>query len=257
MMRVKLNIIVLMGSLLCLLSTGASYAEEQGNGLSDTSIKLFSERLQKNFPGLKPDLVSKSPIAGVYEVIIGAKLLYITDDAKYLLDGRIIDLGRKADITTPRMNAAHLLALQRLGTDRMIRFDPPKEKARYTITVFTDLDCAYCRKMHGQISEYNALGIAVHYLLYPRAGLNSPSYKKSVSVWCSDDRNAALTRAKSGVDIPAKTCENPVINHMALGEQMGIRGTPSIVFPNGELVMSYIPPDKLIQMLAGSENSGK
>lgn len=256
-MRIKPNITVLLPSLLCLLSAGALYAEEQGNRVSDTSIKLFSDRLQKNFPGLKPDLVSVSPIAGVYEVIIGAKLFYITNDARYLLDGRIVDLEKKADITTPRMNAAHLLALQRLGTDRMIRFDPPKEKTRFTITVFTDLDCPYCRKMHGQIAEYNALGIAVHYLLYPRAGVNSPSYQKSVSVWCSDDRNAALTRAKSGVDIPARTCDNPIINHMALGEQMGIRGTPSIVFPNGELVMSYIPPDKLIQMLAGSENSSK
>jgi thiol:disulfide interchange protein DsbC len=248
-MRTGLYIAILLASLPWLLFSGPSRAAEDSHALNEKNIQIFTEKLQKNFPGLSPDLVSASPVAGVYEVIIGAKLLYITEDARYLLDARIIDLNRKADISTPRINAVHLLALRRLGTDRMIRFDPPKDKTRYTVTVFTDLDCPYCRKMHAQIAEYNALGIAIHYLLYPRAGLNSPSYHKAVSVWCSDDRKAALTKAKTGAVIPAKTCDNPVVKHMALGEQMGIRGTPSVVFPNGEVVMSYIPPKKMIQML--------
>ena len=125
----------------------------------------------------------------------------------------------------------------------------PEGKPSYTITVFTDIDCGYCRKLHGEMAGYNAEGIKVQYLFYPRAGEGSPSFAKAVSVWCADDRRTALTDAKAGKSIPDKTCPNPVKEHLELGEKMGVSGTPAIVLENGEMVPGYIPPKRLAAML--------
>jgi thiol:disulfide interchange protein DsbC len=125
----------------------------------------------------------------------------------------------------------------------MVVFDAPKNE--HTITVFTDIDCGYCRKLHEHIDDYGAEGIQVRYLFYPRSGENTPSYDKAVSVWCADDRQAALTAAKSGQRVENKKCMNPVGKHMELGGLMGIRGTPAIVLDTGDMVPGYVEPKRL------------
>jgi len=115
--------------------------------------------------------------------------------------------------------------------------------------VFTDIDCGYCRKLHADMDKYNAQGIRVRYLFYPRAGLRSESYRKAVSVWCADDRKAAMTAAKTGRPLPARSCVNPVADQYNLGRQLGVRGTPALVLEDGEIIPGYVPPDKLRTML--------
>ena len=123
------------------------------------------------------------------------------------------------------------------------------DKADHTVTVFTDIDCGYCRKLHSQIDEYEDEGIRVRYVFYPRAGVKSESYKEAVSVWCSEDRNKAMTEAKAGRLMEEKTCDNPVQSHMELGELLGISGTPAIVLDNGDLVPGYVPPKRLAAII--------
>jgi thiol:disulfide interchange protein DsbC len=115
--------------------------------------------------------------------------------------------------------------------------------------VFTDIDCGYCRKLHNEMAKYNAEGITVRYMPYPRSGLNTPSYYKAVSVWCSDDRRDALTRAKAGKDVPRATCDNPVQASLELGHQLGVTGTPALVLEDGQLLPGYVPAKKLSQVL--------
>jgi thiol:disulfide interchange protein DsbC len=121
------------------------------------------------------------------------------------------------------------------------------------VTVFTDIDCPYCRKMHSQIAEYNTRGIAVRYAFFPRSGLNTPSFDKAVSVWCSANRREAFTRAKQGQAVPARHCDNPVAREFQLGLELGIHGTPMIILPNGDIWPGYATPDDLLSILQQSE----
>ena len=123
----------------------------------------------------------------------------------------------------------------------MLVFSPPADRVKATVTVFTDIDCGYCRKLHQEVPELNRLGIAVRYLAYPRAGLGSDSYDKAVSAWCADNPRLALTEAKLGNEIETRTCANPVAGHMNLGAQFGVNGTPAVFYEDGTLQNGYMP----------------
>lgn len=214
--------------------------------LSDQKA-AFSKQLAEFLPNVKPDSVRKSPIKGLYEVIVGPRVYYFSPDARYLISANIIDLKARENVTKPILHSARKKSLAQIGDANVITFSPKEPK--YLLSAFTDIDCGYCRKMHSQIKEYNKLGIGIRYLFYPRAGLGSESYKKAVSVWCSKDKKAAFTQSKAGASIPVKSCDNPVEKHMALVQQMELRGTPALVLPSGELIESYIPPADLLKLL--------
>jgi thiol:disulfide interchange protein DsbC len=164
-----------------------------------------------------------------------------------MVQGRMIDLDKREDLTEPRKAAARQQAVNKVGEDNMVIFGP--DKYDHTVTVFTDIECGYCRKLHREIADYGAEGIRVRYVFYPRAGADSASYKEAVSVWCSDDRRKAMTDAKSGKKLEAKSCSNPVRKHMELGELLGISGTPAIVLENGDMVPGYVPAKRLAAIL--------
>ena len=132
----------------------------------------------------------------------------------------------------------------------MIVFAP--KVVKHTVTVFTDIDCPYCRRLHKEVPAMNELGIKVRYLAFPRAGVHSPSFKEAVSVWCAKNPAQALTDAKAGKKVPEVTCDNPVLQHMALGEQVGVTGTPAMVLEDGRMLPGYIPATRLAQLLNGT-----
>jgi thiol:disulfide interchange protein DsbC len=199
------------------------------------------------FPGVTPSEISPSPMAGVSEVLIGPRLFYISNDGKYLLQGSLIDMATRTDISEERRNGIRRDAINELGEENMIVF--PARESKHTITVFTDIDCGYCRKLHSEIDQYNAAGITVRYLAFPRSGINSASYNKAVSVWCEKDRQTAMTRSKTGETLPPANCDNPVKDEYELGQMIGVNGTPAIVLEDGTMLPGYIPPDKLAKAL--------
>jgi thiol:disulfide interchange protein DsbC len=210
--------------------------------------------LAKAMPSVKLDSIKPSQIKGVLEVMIGANIFYVSEDGKYLLQGHLIDLASRTDLTEEKLSGARKSALDKVGEKNMILFKP--KIAKYMVSVFTDIDCGYCRKLHSEIDQYLAEGITVRYLFYPRAGKGSDSYKKAVSVWCSDDRNAALTDAKKGATPKEKTCDNPVDQHMELAQDFEARGTPLIVTEKGNLLPGYVPAKQLAEVLR-DEQAGK
>jgi len=213
----------------------------------ESNTQVFIKNMQKRFANIDTSKVKPAPVAGLYEVIIGAKVYYFSEDARYMLEAEIVDMNTRRNITRPVQYKARLDALAAIGEENMITFAPKDPK--YVVTAFTDIDCGYCRKMHSQIEEYNKLGIAIRYLFFPRAGLNSESYKKAVSVWCSANRKQAFSDAKAGKAIEEKTCKNPIKEHMALVKQMEMTGTPALLFANGQMILSYIPPAELLKIL--------
>jgi thiol:disulfide interchange protein DsbC len=211
--------------------------------------------LAKAMPSVKIDSIKPSEIKGVLEVMVGANLFYVSEDGKYLLQGHLIDLASRTDLTEEKLSGARKLALDKVGEKNMIIFKP--KIGKYHVSVFTDIDCGYCRKLHSEIDKYLAEGIEVRYLFYPRAGKGSDSYKKAVSVWCADDRNKALTEAKKGATPKEKTCDNPVDQHMELAQDFDARGTPLIVTEKGNLLPGYVPATQLAEVLRDEQQATK
>jgi thiol:disulfide interchange protein DsbC len=151
------------------------------------------------------------------------------------------------NLSATSRQGTNLEKLNKIAESEMIIFEPEETKA--TLTVFTDVDCTYCRKLHGELDQLLAYGIRVRYLAYPRGGADSPAFPKMVSVWCSSDRHKSFNQAKNGQNLPAADCETPILDHYALGNEFGVNGTPALVFPDGRLVPGYIEATRLAAML--------
>jgi len=205
--------------------------------------------IRKALPGLQIDAMAPAPIAGFYEVVVGSHVVYVSSDGRYMLQGDLIDLNTRLSLTEPRRRAAQRAVIESVGEDKMIVFKP--EKPKHHVTVFTDIECGYCRKLHGEIDQYLDAGIEVRYLMFPRAGAGSSAYRKAVAVWCAEDRNTALTDAKAGKSIDMKTCDNPIDEHMELAATLGLRGTPFIVLESGQVQPGYVPAKQLARLLEG------
>ena len=197
----------------------------------------IKKAIQTAMPTAKISSIKPAEAKGLYEVVVGSNIFYVSDDGKYLLQGRLIDVEKRVDITEQKLGSARKKSLEAVGADNMITFKP--KIARYKVYVFTDIDCGYCRKLHSEIDQYLAEGITVNYLFFPRAGKDSDSYNKAVAVWCAKDRNAALTAAKKDQKLDSKTCSNPIDKHMQLATEFEARGTPLIVSENGNLYPGY------------------
>lgn len=223
--------------LIVILATPIVNADEQA--VRDSIARLM--------PTVKPDLVSPSEVKGMYEVMVGTNLFYMSEDGKYMIQGDMIDLDSRRNVSEGKVAKARVNAINKVAKDQMILFAPKESK--HKVTVFTDIDCGYCRKLHAEIDQYLGESITVQYLFFPRAGKGSESYKKAVSVWCSDDRNKALTSAKKGETPEEKECDNPVDEHMALGGELGVRGTPMLVTENGTVFPGYMPAERLVKAL--------
>jgi thiol:disulfide interchange protein DsbC len=203
--------------------------------------------IRKSLGQINPETVATTPIAGIYEVAIGPHVVYMSADGRYMFQGELIDVLQRTSLTEPRRRLAVKAAVDAVSEKDMIIFEPKKTK--HTITVFTDIDCGYCRKLHNEMPDFLDAGIRVRYMFYPRAGLGSNSYKKAEAVWCAADRRAALTAAKNDNPIEMKSCENPIAEHMGLVDKLGARGTPFIVLDNGQTQPGYLPARQMALLL--------
>ncbi|MGC1457693.1 MAG: DsbC family protein [Steroidobacteraceae bacterium] len=198
--------------------------------------------------GVKAEDLHASVIPGIFELLRAGDAAYVSADGKYAIIGDLYETGSNNDLTENRRRDLRLKMLAGIPEAQMVVFGPLN--AKHTITVFTDMDCAYCRKLHSQISDYNRLGIKVRYIAYPRSGPNTSSWTKAEQVWCAADRKTALTEAKLGKTLSNKVCpDNPVAKEYELGQQFNLQGTPTLVLGNGEMVPGYLPPAELADQL--------
>ena len=225
-------------------------------GLTCVTANADEEAIRKALslamPASKVEAIKPSVIKGLYEAAVGANIYYVSEDGKYLIQGRLVDIAARKDLTEEKLNGTRKLAIENMGKENMIIFAAKIPK--YTVTIFTDIDCGYCRKLHSELDQYSAQGITIQYLFFPRAGKGSDSYNKAVSVWCADDRNAALTAAKKDKSIAVKTCDNPIDKHMKLAEDFDVKGTPMIVTEAGNILPGYLPAKQLVEALESEKN---
>ncbi len=214
-----------------------------GPATADAGADEVRNSLRVLIPRLKIDSVRPSPIANLYEVSFGSHIIYVTADGKYLVQGRITDLETREPITEKRQQALKKAVIAGLDEKDMIVYGA--SDLPYTVTVFTDIDCGYCRRLHSQIAEYNRQGIRIRAVAFPRAGPGSPSERVAEAVWCADDRKAAMALAMQDKPVPHRDCASPVRAQYELGQDFGIRGTPALVLDSGEIIPGYVPPARL------------
>lgn len=209
-------------------------------------------RVVSKLQGAKPSDVGPSPIPGVYEVTSNGQVAYVTADGRYLLFGNLYDLDKGTNLTADRLNLARSRMLASASESQMIVYGP--QNAKHTVTVFTDIDCGYCRQFHAHIDEYTKAGIRVRYVLFPRTGPGTESWRTAEQVWCSKDRRDALTRAKRGEPLSTKACgDAPLRAQFEFGTRMGVEGTPTVFTPGGERIGGYMPPAEMLQALKEAE----
>ena len=210
-----------------------------------------TEAMHELFPDMEITRVRESAIEGLYEVMAGPDIYYVSGDGQFLLRGDMYDLNQRRNITEARRESVRTEILAGIPASEYIEFAP--ENPQHVIYVFTDVTCGYCRKLHQDVPVLNQHGMAVRYLAFPRQGPGSSAYGQMVSVWCADDRNAALTAAKQGQRIESATCPNPVRQQFRLGRRIGIRGTPAIFLEDGREIPGYKPPEELISLVNGKQ----
>lgn len=188
-------------------------------------------------------IIAETPINGLLQVRLGSEIVYMTEDARFLVQGRVLDLDTRVDLTDQARSELRRELIANIDEEALISYGP--EDAEHELLVFTDVDCGFCRKLHQEIAEYNEAGIRIRYLAFPRAGAASQTFAKMESVWCASDPNAAMDIAKAGGEPEPATCESPVNDQYQLGQSVGVTGTPALVTTNGDLIPGYVPPDDL------------
>ena len=226
-----------------LLFSSAVLSNDHENSLEE--IDLVLQALLEIFPGATDYSLDDSVVDGLYAVSIGSEVIYVSKDGKFLIRGEIYDLQNSVNVTEEKRVLGRLDVMQSLDEETMIIYEP--KKIKHTITIFTDIDCGYCRKFHQQIGDYLDLGIRVRYLSFPRTGPDTESWEKAQSVWCSKNRQDSLDRAKQGKNIDSVFCfDSPVEKHYNLGSVFNISGTPTIVTEKGKVIVGYLPPESLL-----------
>ena len=223
--------------------TTAAVAEDEDYSVVEGKIRTL-------VPAARTVAIADSPVDGLLQVQINSDIIYVTDDAQYLIQGQLMDIDTRTNITDQAKSGIRQSLLAGVKDEDQIIFAPENGEAKYNLMVFTDIDCGYCRKLHNQIEEYNEEGIAIHYMAFPRAGIGSDSYEKFVSVWCAADQKGAMTHAKDGLDPEPMSCNNPIAEQYELGREIGVTGTPALVTADGTLIPGYMPPADLLARLA-------
>ncbi|MEO4046107.1 thioredoxin fold domain-containing protein [Pseudomonas sp. CAU 1711] len=224
------------------LAASVAFAADPGQAIRASLTKLQ--------PDMPIEAIAESPMSGLYQVHLkGGRLLYTSADGQFVLQGNLYQVKGDNAVNLTRQSESKGVAKEINGIplSEMVVFSP-KEPAKAHITVFTDTDCGYCQKLHSEVPELNRRGIEVRYVAFPRQGIGSHGYNSLVSVWCAADRQEAMNKAKARQELPAASCDNPVAKQYALGQLVGVSGTPAIVLGNGELIPGYQPAPQLAEI---------
>ena len=237
---------ILVCSLLSPLFSVAEAADEHQRASDQIRARLLAARPDIPILDIQP-----TEMSGIYVVSLPAgQVLHFSADGQFFFNGDLYKVeDRLVNITEEGRSTARKAMMDELDESQMVVFSPAKERVKATLTIFTDIDCVFCRKLHNEVPELNRLGVAVRYLAYPRSGENTPSYDKLVSAWCAENPQIALTRAKAGETIEEALCVNPVASQYELGARLGVNSTPSVIYEDGTLAPGYKTAAEFAQIL--------
>lgn len=192
--------------------------------------------------------ITPTEVPGLYQAVASAGIFYVSEDGKTVIQGKMYRFTEEGliDRTGLALEQLRVSGLEQLKRP-FVSF--PAKNEQHEVFIFTDVECGFCRKLHERVEEYNALGITLHYMAYPRAGLNSAVADKMRAVWCAEDPQKAMTKAKNGQTITSEACDQPVAEHFQFGRQVGVTGTPNIILSDGRMLGGYVEPKQLLTLL--------
>lgn len=206
----------------------------------------IERRMAEVVPTLTPDEIQESGMPGVYEVRYGTDIFYVSEDGRFLLQGSLIDLETRENLTEKSRRSVRAAIFAAIPDDELTVFVPERE-VRFVINIFTDPNCPFCRQLHDEMQTYLNAGVKVRYFMYPVLGRQSPTIMRDI--WCSESRTDAMDLAKAGRAVPSADCPTPADQHLALGRELGITGTPATITGGGQLISGYRPAIEIIQAL--------
>ncbi|MCE8020712.1 DsbC family protein [Halomonas sp. MCCC 1A11036] len=220
------------------------------------AAERLAERLKVNGQPMPVASVHETPLPGFYQVRLETGEAFYSDaEGKYFLVGDLYENGNDGltNLTEQARNVERTEQLAQVPESERVVFRGTGD-SRAEIVVFTDTTCPYCRQFHEEVSALNERGIEVHYLAFPRAGMNSQGARILEQIWCADNRSEAMNAGKRQETLSGSSdCDNPVEDQYHLGMAVGVQGTPAIVLPDGRLVPGYVPAERLVDMLGLAE----
>jgi len=258
---------LISGATLAIFAYSASVAAEQSQDVLSSAAQSSSVVAAKSAPldvnalkakltarlGLEVESIATTPLAGVAEVITNQGLFYASFDGAYFFHGKLFSIENNVtNLTEESMTKVRVSGMDKFANDMIVY---PAKNEKHVVTVFTDITCGYCRKLHEQMDEYNEMGITVRYLAYPRSGITdrngnlTQGFQDIRSVWCNEDPSTALTKAKNGSGVAHRICDKPIEEEFNFGRRVGVNGTPAIMLANGMMLPGYSEPKDLIQVL--------
>jgi len=216
---------------------------------ADAAGDALAVKLKAALPGIPLTSVTPTPVEGIYEVVAGSDVIYMSADGKYMFQGVLIDFEARKNLTEARRVGIRADLIKQVKDEDTIVY-APMGAPKHTITIFTDPSCPYCRKMHAEVPELVKNGVKVRYVLYPRAGLDSPIGKTSIGIMCAKDPKAELDKSLAGQTVNLPVCDkHNLAKILELGQMLGLEGTPYGVTDNGTVIGGYLPAAKLLETL--------
>ena len=204
-------------------------------------------------PGTQIEKIEESSFPNIYKVYYGdIQPLYVSKSGKYFLYGDMFEINSSEiiNLTALDIKKQRISLMKEINQDELISFSSDDEI--YSVTVFTDVDCGYCRKLHNEIKAYNKLGISINYAAFPRSGIGTEAFTKMVGAWCSTNPKKSITYLKDGKKLDLNICDSqPVSKHYVIGQSLGVTGTPSMFTQDGEIFPGYVSPKELLERLKG------
>ena len=208
--------------------------------------KNIGERLP-DFP--KIDEVSKSPVAGLFELRVGSDILYTDEQGNYVIEGHLIDTKTRANLTEQRIAKLTAIDFKALPLkDAMVWKQGTGERK---LVVFADPNCGYCKKFEKDLQAVK--DVTVYTFLYPILGGDSP--EKSKQIWCAKDNTKAwrewMLKGTAATDSPQ--CDTSALQrNFALGQKHRIRGTPGLVFEDGRQQAGALNTEQIEKQLVAT-----
>jgi len=233
--------------LTAIIAATFAFASAQADA-DNADLEQLRQKVGGMFDSIDPEDIDVSPVDGWFTIHKGPVVAYVSADGRYLLQGDMIDLDESVNLSEEIRVETRRELMATVSDEEVISFTP--DEVKYSVSIFTDVECTYCRRLHSQIDEYLARGIEVRYLMYPRNGPATRAWNTSEEVWCAADRKNALTMAKLDREFASASCDASIIqDHYVIGKDVGLSGTPAIVFADGTLVSGYMTPDQLTAAL--------
>lgn len=207
---------------------------------------LVAQRMAEVVPEISPDSIQPASVPGMFEVRYGTDIFYVTEDARFLFQGSLIDLDGRENLTEQSRQSVRSESFASIPDAGLVVFAPPGE-IRHVLNIFTDPQCPHCRRLHQEMEQYLEAGIKIRYFMLPVVGQQSPTIMRNI--WCAEDRTAAMDLAKSGRSVPTADCVVPDTEHLLLARSLGINGTPAMISDAGLLVSGYRAAGEMVVLL--------